>query len=398
MLGTMSARRTVLIHELAHKALSLDDPSKLWPYLAKRLSSHFRCGRVTIFQRDASGRLASRYAHGLKDALSLESGEGIAGEAAQSGRPYLTNAPYEDPRFSAATDKRNGFKTKNLLAFPLVHRARSVGVVELINKAGGFKTVDLKEMQAIGAQISVLFVKNRFEEERAELHGQLVQTEKMAALGRLSGAMAHEVNNPLMAILGFNEIVMRTPGIPPQAMSNLLRIDAEVRRIQLIARDLLGFARDTKDAPQPVSLAEIAESTIAFAAAEMKRRRVTVEREFSDAPVVKADPDQMRQVFLNLLLNAAQALEGQQGGTIKVRVFGENGHAVAELADDGPGVPKNLRDKIFEPLFTTKGEKGTGLGLYVSAGIAEKHGGKLSLEPSAKGAIFRLALPAKRDA
>jgi two-component system NtrC family sensor kinase len=219
----------------------------------------------------------------------------------------------------------------------------------------------------------------------------------MAALGRLTSSMAHEVNNPLTAVLGYLQILLRTPGLPEPVLRDLLKVDAEVRRIQVIVKDMLGYARSAPAAKEPVDLARVAEAGLDFARSEFAYRKIKVERDLpASLPPVLGDANQMRQVLLNLFVNAMHAMEGRPGSKLRVAARAENGRVVVEVADNGPGMPAEVQDRVFEPFFTTKGEnKGTGLGLYVSAGILERHGGALTFESKPdRGTTFRLTLPA----
>ncbi len=384
---------SALARDLRADALALPDATKLWPSVARRLVDFFGCERVTIFERDEAGALVSRYAHGVPGEIRLAPGEGIAGWTAGTGRAYLSNNPYDDPLFYKDADRATRFVTRSLLAFPLHDAGRAAGVLELVNKPGGFSQRDLGQLQEIGSEVAVLFGKSKAEEGRRRLFEQLAQAEKMAALGRLSGAVAHEINNPLMAVLGLLEIALRAPGLPEEALKNLLKVDAEVRRIRLVASDLLGFARSSAPARKPVDLARCLEETLSLMAVELRHRNVKLSRRYQPgvAPVL-ADANQMKQVFLNLLLNAMQALEGREG-TIAVSVRADPGAVVARVEDDGPGVPEDLAARIFEPFFTTKGDKGTGLGLSVSLGLIQANGGALTLARRSPGAAFELSFP-----
>jgi signal transduction histidine kinase len=388
-------RRLALAHELTSRALE-GDTEALWPAVAHALLAHFGCERATVFQRGEDGALRSRYAHGLGRELRLPAGHGVAGAAADAGRPVLVNDAYEDARFERAADRQTGFSTRQVLAFPLLYRGRCVGVVELLNKDGGFSPADLEDAAWLADGLSVIFAKAAAEEERAELAKRILHVEKMAALGRMAGGIAHEVNNPLTAILGLSSVLMRRPDTSPESLPTLLKIDAEVRRIQKLVTDLLGFSRGTPPALGPVDLRQVARETLELAAPELKRRRVAGELEApEDLPAALGDAHALKQVLLNLLLNAAYALEGRAGATARVTLSARGGRLAVGVVDNGPGVPADLADRIFEPFFTTKPEgQGTGLGLYVSAEIVRRHGGRLVCEPApGGGAAFRFELP-----
>jgi two-component system NtrC family sensor kinase len=233
------------------------------------------------------------------------------------------------------------------------------------------------------------------EAARADLARRMVQVEKMAALGRMAAGIVHEVNNPLSAILGLTEVLLRRPDTSPASLPTLLKVDAEVRRIQKIMVEMLGFSRDGAPALGPVELLRVAQETLDLASPELKRRRVQATIEASpDLPLALGDAHALKQVLLNLLLNAAQAIDGR-GGHVWLRLEEAAGRLQVETADDGPGVPTDIADRIFEPFFTTKPEgQGTGLGLFTSVEIVRRHGGRLWCEPRpGGGAVFGFDLP-----
>jgi signal transduction histidine kinase len=387
-------RRLALAHELTSRAL-MEEPEKLWPAVARALISHFGCERASIFARDKSG-LRSLYAHGLDKPLVVPAGRGLVGAAAVSDGPVLANEAREDARFDADADSATGYATREALAFPLRYRGRCVGVVELLNKRGGFSLADVEDADWLDDGLAVIFAKAAAEQEKAELAQRMGHVEKMAALGRMAAGIAHEVNNPLTAILGLTGVLMRRPDTASASLPNLLKIDAEVRRISKLVSDLLGFSRGAAPSLAAVDLDALVGDTLELAAPELKRRRAqaVVERE-PGLPAAQADAHGLKQVLLNLLLNAAQALDGR-GGTIRVGLRRAGGRLCVEVRDDGPGVAPEIVGRLFEPFCTTKPEgQGTGLGLYVSAEIVRRHGGRLTYFPAPEGgAGFRFDLPA----
>lgn len=389
-----------VVHELTQRALSLEDPQGFWRFMAERLLAFFGCERVTIFQRDAKERLVSRYAHGLKEPLVIPPGEGISGWVAECCKMHWSNKVYDDPLFNPAIDEVTHSRTKSLLAFPLPYQGRAAGVIELINKPRGFTPADRKAVEFLGAELAVLFVKFRFEEQQAELNRKLVQNEKMAAMGRLTSGIAHELNNPLATVMGFAQLLLRDPRTPPEMMANVLKIDAEARRMREIVRSILTFARASTEQLEPLKLSAVIAASLELLTHERRRRDVNVVQEIAKPePVVLGDANNLKQVYLNLIGNALHALEEQKNRRLILRVSADEkrGTVVSEVEDNGPGIPEDIQDKIFEPFFTTKGEgKGTGLGLYVVSGIIEKHRGTIEVESKPGRTLFRIILPAAK--
>jgi signal transduction histidine kinase len=233
------------------------------------------------------------------------------------------------------------------------------------------------------------------EAARADLARRMVQVEKMAALGRMAAGIVHEVNNPLSAIVGLTEVLLRRPDITADSLATLLKIHAEVQRIQRIMVGMLGFSRGAAPAMGPVDMSRVAEETLSLAAPEFKSRRVQAVLEAAPGlALARGDADALKQVLFNLMLNAAQAIDGR-GGHVWLSLEEGGGRVQVEAADDGPGVPPEIADRIFEPFFTTKPEgQGTGLGLFTSAEIVRRHGGRLWVAPRpGGGAVFGFDLP-----
>jgi signal transduction histidine kinase len=227
---------------------------------------------------------------------------------------------------------------------------------------------------------------------------QLVQSAKLAALGELAASVAHEINNPLMVILGSGGLLQRElPADSPQARKVTAIVD-ETNRAGKIVRDLLDFARRREPAREPVSLNELAERGLSLLEGRLTRGRVEVERVLDPAlPAILGDRDQLTQVAVNLIGNAIDAMP--EGGVLTLRseVRLDDGvpWATLEVVDTGPGIEPGGLARIFEPFYTTKPEgHGTGLGLSVSLGIVRRHGGDLVAESKpGRGTTLRLKLP-----
>src|SRR4051794_23358753 len=224
--------------------------------------------------------------------------------------------------------------------------------------------------------------------------GQLMGAGRQAATGELAAGAAHEINNPLFAILGLTEFLLKEAAPGSKAHERLVLIQESGLEIKEIIRALLDFARESPDERHDVALDDVARSTVALVRLTNAHKGVELVESYEDAgALVHASPNQLKQIFLNLIANARQALP--DGGTVTVEVRAEGRFAVATVADDGSGIEGDVLGRIFEPFFTTKRTAGgTGLGLFVSRGIAEAHGGALTAQSEAgKGARFTLRVP-----
>jgi len=207
----------------------------------------------------------------------------------------------------------------------------------------------------------------------------LRQSEKLAATGRLAASIAHEINNPLASVMNALYILRISPKMPDSMLGFVRTAEEELARVVHITKQTLGFYREISS-PVMSSVPHLFEEVLAAYDSRIEKTRITVQKEFADVGELAAFPSELRQVFSNLVLNAIEA--SSMGGSIFIRVRqvrsgdGRSGIRVT-VADNGRGIPKENMSRIFEPFFSTKDSKGTGLGLWVSQGIVHKHQGKL---------------------
>ena len=220
----------------------------------------------------------------------------------------------------------------------------------------------------------------------------LIQVEKMAALGRLAATLAHEINNPLQAMQSHLELAMDFP-LPQEERTQYLGvIRQEISRLSDITQRVLNFSRPAVVQPRPVSIAELVSQTLALTSKQLQRSHVQVTTDIPESLQVLAVPDQLVQVFLNLIINATEAIHDH--GHIQINAHAEGPRGVVSFANDGPAIPPEHLSRIFEPFFTSKPE-GTGLGLAVSHNLVQQHGGTLTAknQPNGTGVEFTIGLP-----
>jgi signal transduction histidine kinase len=229
-----------------------------------------------------------------------------------------------------------------------------------------------------------------------KLEQQIIQSERQAAMGQMIGGFAHELNNPLTSILGMAEL-LQEGDMSENARKQIAILHQQARRAAEIVQNLQYFARPPAPGRSPVNLNELVQRTVQMQAYPLRKSNITVDFLPEPAiPAIMADPNQLMQVFLNLLLNAEQAIrENREKGTIRVRI-GRNPDSVwIVFQDDGPGIaPENLAH-IFDPFFTTKRPgRGTGLGLSICKTVLREHGGNIEAATSPEGgALFTITLP-----
>jgi two-component system NtrC family sensor kinase len=284
----------------------------------------------------------------------------------------------------------------------LWRKEKVLGVLATASRADRkFTTSEESILIAVGRQLATTVEKIQLYHETRKAYEdlrrtqeQLLQSEKMSAVGQLISGVAHELNNPLTAILGYTQL-LETEELEPRVRDFIGKLHKQAQRTQKIVQNLLSFARQQKPRRLHVDLRTVMEDTIALRDYDLKANNIMLQRDFDAAlPAVVADPHQIEQVYLNIINNAVDAmLESGHGGSLNIRIYGENGHVVSEFLDSGPGIsdPKHA----FDPFFTTKGVgKGTGLGLSICYGIVKEHGGEISAENVASGgARIKVRLP-----
>jgi two-component system NtrC family sensor kinase len=239
-------------------------------------------------------------------------------------------------------------------------------------------------------------VEERTEEIR-KMQSELLQSEKLAALGEMSAGIAHEINNPLTGILMFASLLLDDPRLDPGLKKDLTTILGETRRCAEIVRGLLEFSRKSMPRKSLASVNTLLDKTLALVEHQAFFFNIEVLRNYDPSlPQILLDPNQIEQVLMNIILNAAQAMP--EGGTLAIETgTREPGHWVCiRIGDNGCGISPEHLEKIFDPFFSTKGAQGTGLGLSVSYGIIENHGGQIEVESSqgvARGTVFTILLP-----
>jgi two-component system, NtrC family, sensor kinase len=235
--------------------------------------------------------------------------------------------------------------------------------------------------------------------ELEQIQAQLVRSEKLASLGELVAGIAHEINNPLTGILVFSSLIKNDCRLDPALKKDLDTVIQETERCATIVKGLLDFARETVPQKTWASLNDILDASLALVRNQALFQNITIVREFSEEiPAILADPNQLEQVFINMFLNAGHAMTA--GGTLRITTQRNNefNGVMAEIADTGCGIPEENLAKIFDPFFTTKEASGTGLGLSVSYGIINSHGGKIEVESSVGiGTTFTIKLPINPD-
>ncbi len=418
-ISKMRARQ--LEDRLQRRSEELEALVRIGAEFNRRLAIHELAERITTITRDEfnaehtelhlfddAGKplLYFDSARGLRpvaEAQALLEGDTLVGRVVRSGEPVLIDG----------TDSSSlpGEGMRSAVAAPLRHGGNLVGVlVVAYREAEHFGSSKLRMLRSISEQ-AALAVRNAqlhaalqsyaqnlesmVEERTRELRtaqAQLIQSEKLAALGRLAAGIAHEVNNPLQPVLNCLEDALEDlregRAIDPEG----LRVaETEVQRIKSIVSRLLDFSRPSTSETVPINLPSVLGEVLILVKNELERKQIQVKTDLHETPCIMGSPTQLKQVALNLVLNAVQAMPG--GGEITLCVQPEGQGVSLIVQDTGVGMDEDTISRIFEPFYSTKGD-GTGLGLAVTYGIVQGHGGSIRVESTpGVGSKFVIWLP-----
>jgi len=235
-------------------------------------------------------------------------------------------------------------------------------------------------------------------QELQQVQDQLIRAGKMAALGELAAGVAHEINNPLTGVLTFSSLMLKKVDENNPWKKDLENIVQQTTRCRNIVRGLLDFARQRKPDKKEWDIHTLIDRTVTLVENQARFQNIKIVKEFkTDIGMLFVDGDQIQQVFMNIIINAADAMAGD-GGTLTIKTNMKDGMAEVSFTDSGCGMPKEHLSKLFAPFFTTKETgKGTGLGLAISYGIIQSHNGEIDVESEVgKGSTFRIRLPIEK--
>lgn len=230
--------------------------------------------------------------------------------------------------------------------------------------------------------------------EFKRLLDQTIQSEKLAEVGRLSAGIAHEINNPLAMVAYATELLKREDNLSAFQEEMLEKIETEVERLKTLTGGLLSFSSSRASLNRVVNLNDLVSEVMKLLRFELQRKSVQLKTIFADVPVITADPNKLKQVIINLVMNAVHAMHGEGTVVLETRL-GKDGTLQLLVKDNGPGIPEEIQEQVFAPFYTTKPEgEGTGLGLYICQNIVREHSGTISLQSRlGEGTVFSISLP-----
>jgi len=366
---------------------------------------HVEAGSLLLLDEDSGLLEFKKILSGSQERIvgfKLKPGEGISGHAVQKGEPLLVLDAQNDPRFCPRIDEAIGLVTRSILCVPLKVKDKIIGAIEVINKLDSqFDENDLWLLNYMAGSVAIALENARlytelsdFARELEKSQAQLVQAEKLAAMGRLAASIAHEINNPLQAIHNCLHLTLKKSLNEEKKKRYLGMAQEEVERLITIVQRMLEFYRPSKEGMALTDVHTVIENVLALSSKRLQHGKIIVTQKLaSDLPTISAVSDQLKQVFLNILINAIEAMP--QGGELCIETKQcEDGDGLSvAFTDTGVGLSEKEQENVFEPFFTTKAT-GTGLGLSVSYGIIERHGGRIEVQSElGKGTTFTVYLP-----
>ncbi len=253
----------------------------------------------------------------------------------------------------------------------------------------GFRDYEAR-MVACGEEEVLILVRDITNRKRAEK--EAMRAERLTTLGLLAAALAHEINNPLQVLESHLELMLDFPLEPGESEKYLRILRYQVERLNALTRKVLNYARPRPAPRQPVSVTRTAMQVLGFVARQLQQSQIRVTTNFQSVPPVLAAPEQLEQVFLNLVINAIESMPA--GGRLHIAIYPEDGQVVAAFTSSSPAIPPEVLPHIFEAFYTTRPD-GSGLGLWISHNLLQQHDGSLTAEnlPDGQGVVFTVKLP-----
>jgi two-component system, NtrC family, sensor kinase len=350
--------------------------------------------RTDEFELNASYGLSEKYlakGHVTRKRLYV-------GKVNQRGAIIIKNVGM-DPRVQYPREARDE-GIRMMMDLPLILADDVVGLIRIFfSEPRDFSREELEFAEAIAEECAYAIDKAMLiERQRVDYHQLAVKTEKLSSLGRLAAGIAHEINNPLAAILLYSTSMLKEVPEGSSQKEGLEIIVHETVRCRGIIQELLEFSRERESRKVPADVNKILDKALTILENEFRLRRVRIEKHLSPMlPEIPLDMNQMEQVFINFLVNAMEAIPGEGVVIIRTREDDEKKGVFIEFEDNGIGISEVYKDRIFEPFFSSK-PKGTGLGLPVNFGIVEKHQGRISVfSESGKGTRMVVWLPCDQE-
>jgi signal transduction histidine kinase len=372
--------------KIVNSAIELD---KVLTLILDVATQSIGADRGTLYLMDeAANELWSKVTQGSNMVeIRLPVGKGLAGYVAKTGETVNIADAYKDPRFNPEIDKKSGYRTRNVLCMPMRNKdGNIVGVFQFLNKREGpFTSDDDAFIEALSVHAAIAL-------ENARMAKEMVQSERMSAVGRMASSIIHDIKNPMGTLRMYAQVIKKKTG-NTEAAQLADEIIRQVDRFVNMTQEILDFSRGVSEIhAEEVNLNEVMESALSFIEKDLAKRNISVVREFGFDGICVMDVEKMVRVFYNLATNAADAMA--EGGALTVTTLRRDHALVIEFTDTGQGIPPEIKARVFEPFFTYGKKHGTGLGLAICKKIVDDHNGSIEIDSEiGKGTTIRLLFP-----
>ena len=319
--------------------------------------------------------------------IRLPIGKGLSGYVAKTGETINIPDAHNDPRWNPDVDKKSGYRTNNMLCMPMQNRdGKIIGVFQMLNKKGGpFTTQDEEFINALSIHASIAI-------ENARLAQEMINNERLSAVGRMASTIIHDIKNPMGTLRVYAQVMKKKSG-NEEAAKLADEMIHQVDRFVNMAQEILDFSRGVSATNiEETEFGEVMEGVLAFIEKDLTKRNIKLEKNLNFPGKVKIDQDKIVRVFYNIASNAADAMP--TGGTLTVTTEDAGGMVKVDFKDTGTGMPEEVKRKIFEPFVTYGKKHGTGLGMAIVKKVIDDHKGKIEIETEmGKGTTIRLLFP-----
>ncbi|HLP16155.1 MAG TPA: ATP-binding protein [Bacteroidota bacterium] len=381
--------RLNLLIEATKSVNSTLDLDRLLEIILDTAVNSINADRGTLYLLDESkNEIWSTVLHGAEVVeIRLPIGKGLAGYVAKTGETINIPDAYNDSRFNPDVDKRTGYRTHNMLCMPMRNRdGKLIGVFQLLNKKdSAFTKADEEFINALSMHASIAI-------ENARIAKEMVNNERLTAVGRMASTIIHDIKNPMGTLRVYAQVMKKKSG-NEEASKLADEMITQVDRFVTMTQEILDFSRGVNATNiREMECNEVLDSALVFIERDLTKRNITLTTHLNYSGPVRIDPEKMMRAFYNIAINAADAMP--KGGSLTITTENLGTMLMIEFADTGIGMPEEVKRKIFEP-FVTHGKKhGTGLGMSIVKKIMDDHNGKIEIESElGKGTAIKLFLP-----
>ena len=374
------------ITKRVNSTIDIDELLKIILEIALEITN---ADRGTVYLVDEmSGEIWSKVLQGdeIRE-IRLKIGQGIAGYVAQTGEVINLVDAYQDPRFNPEIDRKTGYRTKTILCQPIKDKNdKIVGVFQLINKKSGvFTKRDEEMLNALSIHASIAI-------QNARMAQELVNSERLAVIGRMASSIIHDIKNPMATIKAYAQVIRKKVG-EGETIQLVDEVIRQVDRLVNMAQEILDFSKGVTSMNFiKIKLSDFIDGVVAFLARDFERNNIEIEKFFEFDGEVEIDIDKMTRVVFNIAHNSRDAMP--EGGKFIIRTWREDDFFFMQFTDTGKGMPEEVKRKLFEPFVTYGKKHGTGLGMAIVKKIVTEHKGDIFVESElGKGTTITIKLP-----